>query len=308
MTVALFSHTDCFGHVETPGHAEQRARLDAVLEALENANLPLKRIEAPLARRDDLLRVHSPHYIDTVLNGCPPDDWRQLDADTALSPGSAEAALRACGAVLRAVDGVMDGTFERAFCAVRPPGHHARPANAMGFCLFNSVAIAAKHARDTYGLKRVAVVDFDVHHGNGTQEMFWDEEGMLYASIHQGDFYPGSGHAHEQGARGRIINVPLPAGTGSARWRQAYNDHIEGALKDFAPELILISAGFDGHRDDPLAQFQLGRSDFTWITAKLVDLALETANGRVVSVLEGGYDLAALGRCSVAHVAALGKA
>jgi acetoin utilization deacetylase AcuC-like enzyme len=308
MTLALITHPNCNIHVERPGHAEQRARLDAVLEALESANLPLKHIEAPLARRNDLLRVHSPKYIDTVLNGCPPDGWRALDADTALSPGSAEAALRASGAVIAAVDGVMDGTFERAFCAVRPPGHHARPENAMGFCLFNSVAIAAKHARDTYGLKRVAVVDFDVHHGNGTQEMLWDEEDMLYASIHQGDFYPGSGHAHEQGERGRIINVPLPAGTGSARWRQAYVDHIEGALKDFAPELILISAGFDGHRDDPLAQFQLGRSDFTWITASLVRQAGETANGRVVSVLEGGYDLAALGRCSVAHVAALGKA
>jgi len=308
MTVTLFSHTDCLKHVEIPGHAEQRARLTAVLDALRAADLDLVEHGAPLARRADLYRVHNKDYVNQVLDNAPLEGWTQLDPDTAQSPGSAEAALRAAGAVIAAVDGVMAGEYTRAFCAVRPPGHHARPGTAMGFCLFNSVAIAAKYARDVHGLSRVAVIDFDVHHGNGTQEMFWDEAGLFYASLHQGGFYPGTGKADERGGQGRIINAPLPAGTDSAAWRQAYEDRIHPALQDFAPDLVLLSAGFDAHRDDPLAQFNLCSADFAWITDKLVALALETANGRVVSVLEGGYDLAALGRCSAAHVKALGKA
>ncbi|PHS26732.1 MAG: acetoin utilization protein [Robiginitomaculum sp.] len=308
MKTALFSHTDCLKHVEIPGHAEQRARLTAVLDALRAADLNLLEQDAPLAKREDLLRVHNKGYVDQILDNVPLEGWKQLDPDTAQSPGSALAALRAAGAVIAAVDGVVAGDFKRAFCAVRPPGHHARPGTAMGFCLFNSVAIAAKYARDVHGLARVAVVDFDVHHGNGTQEMFWDEPGLFYASIHQEGFYPGTGKADERGKRGRIINAPLPAGTDGAGWRQAYEDHIHPALQGFAPELVLLSTGFDGHRDDPLAQFNLRSADFAWITDKLVDLAKETANGRVVSVLEGGYDLAALGRCCAAHVRALGKA
>lgn len=308
MKTALFSHTACLKHVEIPGHAEQRARLTAVLDAVRAADLDLVEHTAPLAKRADLLRVHNADYVDQILDNAPLEGWKQLDPDTAQSPGSAEAALRAVGAVIAAVDGMMASEYTRAFCAVRPPGHHARPGTAMGFCLFNSVAIAAKYARDIHGLSRVAVIDFDVHHGNGTQEMFWDEAGLLYASLHQEGFYPGTGKADERGKRGRIINAPLPAGTDGTAWRQAYEEHIHPGLQDFAPELILLSAGFDAHRDDPLAQFNLDSADFVWITDKLVALALETANGRVVSVLEGGYDLAALGRCSAAHVEALGKA
>ncbi|PHS25148.1 MAG: acetoin utilization protein [Robiginitomaculum sp.] len=306
MKTALFSHTDCLKHVEIPGHAEQRARLGAVLDAVRAADLDLVEHDAPLASRDDVLRVHDADYVKRVLDQGPDEGWTQLDPDTAQSPGSAKAALRAAGAVIAAVDGVMAGEYARAFCAVRPPGHHARPGSAMGFCLFNSVAIAAKYARDVHGLKRVAVVDFDVHHGNGTQEMFWDEDGLFYASIHQSGFYPGTGREDERGAKGRIINVPLPAGTDGTPWRHAYQRHIHTALEDFAPELVLLSAGFDAHKDDPLAQFNLGCDDFVWITEQLLTLARETARGRVVSVLEGGYDLAALGRCSVAHVTALG--
>ncbi len=305
MTLALISHPDCLGHIEIPGHAEQRARLTTVLEALDAARLNMVSVTAPLAKREALLLVHGADYVDQVLNCEPDEGWHKLDPDTALSPGSVNAALRAVGALIAGVDGVMANTFERAFCAVRPPGHHARPEAAMGFCLFNSVAIAAKYAQQHYGLKRVAVVDFDVHHGNGTQEMFWDEAGLLYASIHQADFYPGTGQAHEHGGQGRIINAPMPAGTGSTSWRQAYENTIHPALQSFSPELLLLSAGFDGHTDDPLAQFNLCSDDFSWITAKLVDLARETANGRVVSALEGGYDLSALGQCSVAHVKAL---
>ncbi len=303
---ALITHQACFEHVETSGHAEKRTRLSAVLDALAEDRFPdLVRLDAPRAELTDILRVHTPDYARLILEGEPTEGWHQLDADTALSPGSAEAALRVAGASIAAVDGVMTGQFRRAFCAVRPPGHHARPANAMGFCLFNGIAIAAKRAMQVHGLIRVAIIDFDVHHGNGTQEMLMDEPGMLYASIHQAPLYPGTGLADERGMRGRIVNVPLPAGTGSAQWRQAFEERISPAIEAFSPELILISAGFDGHHDDPLAGFELAAADFSWITTTLVHLADKSANGRVVSVLEGGYDLTALGQCSVAHVQAL---
>ncbi len=308
MSTALIIHQDCNLHVETPGHAEQRRRLDAVLQALETAALPCVRLEAPLAKREDLLRVHTPEYVDLILGSCPKNGWKQLDPDTALSPGSAEAALRATGAVIMAVDGVMAKEFNTAFCAVRPPGHHARPAKAMGFCLFNGIAIAARYAQQAYRLERVAVIDFDVHHGNGTQEMLNNVHGALYASLHQSPLYPGSGKAEERGQSGQIINVPLPAGTRSHEWRQAYLEHIHPALIRFAPQMIFISAGFDGHRDDPLAQFNLGSADYGWITDKLVNIAMKSAKGRVVSVLEGGYDLGALDRSSVAHMRALCEA
>ncbi len=306
MTLALITHTDCLGHVGTPGHVEQSDRLRVVLDALSEKNFPdLVRLDAPLAQREDVLRVHTTEYADLILHGAPDEGWRQLDADTYLGPGSAEAALRGAGASIAAVDGVMAGQYSRAFCAVRPPGHHARPAKAMGFCFFNGIAIAAKRAMQVHGLSRVAIVDFDVHHGNGTQEMLFDEPGMFYASLHQAPLYPGTGTVDETGKRGRIINMPLPAGTGSRVWRGAYREIIHPELELFAPEFIFISAGFDGHGDDPLAQFELTSADFFWITAMLVRLAEKTANGRVVSVLEGGYDLAALGRCSAAHVRAL---
>lgn len=307
MSVALFSHSAFDGHVPTPGHAEQIARLEAVRQALSPDKFPeLLRFAAPQAAIEDVVRVHEPDYVDLILHGAPEEGWRQLDADTAISAGSAEAALRVAGGVIAALDGVMAGEFNRAFCASRPPGHHARPGQAMGFCLFNGVAIAAKRAIEVYGLERVAVVDFDVHHGNGTQESLWDEPCALYASLHQAPLYPGTGNANERGGIGKTVNAPLPAGTNSTLWRQAYKDHIAPALADFAPQLLLLSAGFDGHQDDPLAQFALRSDDFRWITAKLVDQAMQTAQGRVVSVLEGGYDLDALGRSCAAHVGALG--
>lgn len=306
MSLALFTHKAFDGHLETPGHAEQRARLNAVLEALNPQDFPeALRFDAPQAERDDILRVHTPEYVDLILNGAPPQGWRQLDADTAICAGSAAAARRVAGGVIAALDGVMAGTFSRAFCASRPPGHHARAGQAMGFCLFNGVAIAAKKAIQAYGLKRVAVIDFDVHHGNGTQETLWDEQCALYASIHQAPLYPGTGHANERGGKGKIVNVPLPAGANSALWRQAYLDKIAPALEAFAPQFVFLSAGFDGHHADPLAQFSLTSEDFAWITAELVGLAAQTAQGRVVSVLEGGYDLGALARSCAAHVKAL---
>jgi acetoin utilization deacetylase AcuC-like enzyme len=260
--------------------------------------------QAPIATRGQLLRVHSEHLLEAVLESNPAE-LMQLDPDTVLSPRSAEAALRAAGAVVAAVDAVMIGAARRAFCAVRPPGHHATSDAAMGFCLFNSIAVAARHAIDAHGLERVAVVDFDVHHGNGTQAIFEHDRRVLYASSHQAPLYPWTGDRSETGA-GNIFNATLPPGSDGALFRRIWGDRLLPAIDDFAPQLLLISAGFDGHRRDPLAELQLDAADFGWLSEALVALADRHCQGRVVSALEGGYDLDALAECSVAHLRALG--
>jgi acetoin utilization deacetylase AcuC-like enzyme len=303
MTTALLTHPDCLRHVTPPGHPERVGRLEAILDALEDPRFDaLLRAEAPMGDEADILRCHPQAYIDRVRAAIPAEGWVALDADTHLSPGSFAAALRAVGAATAAVDMVLAGQAANAFCAVRPPGHHAETATPMGFCLFGNVAIAAKRALDHHGLNRVAVVDFDVHHGNGTQDLLWRETRSLFVSTHQMPLWPGTGDRHETGAHGNVLNVPLPPGTDGARFRAAMEAMVLPALDDFAPELVLISAGFDAHRADPLAQMALVEEDFAWVTRRLCDLADTHAGGRVVSTLEGGYDLPALAASVAAHV------
>ena len=305
--VALFTHAACLDHDPGPGHPETPERLAAVLEALDESAFPsLRRIEAPRATRAQLARVHVRRLIDSILDHGPLHYWRMLDADTMMSPGSAEAAQRAAGAVCAAIDAAMSGESPRAFCAVRPPGHHATPDTAMGFCLFNNVAIGAAHALAAHGLERVAIVDFDVHHGNGTQDIFWSEPRVMYASSHQWPLYPGTGDRAETGV-GNIVNATLPAGAGSKPFRDAWDNTLLPALDAFAPQLVLISAGFDAHKLDPLANLNLETGDYAWITHRLVEIARRHAEGRVVSSLEGGYSLDALRESVAAHVAALGE-
>ena len=305
MTTLLFSHDACLDHDTGEGHPERSDRLRAVTNALAVDQFAgLDRRDAPEVSRETLVLNHPEAFVEDVFARAPVDNQIFLDPDTIMSPGSAQAALRATGAVCAAVDEVLAGTADSAFCAVRPPGHHAEPDRAMGFCLFNSVAIAARHARDKFGLERVAVVDFDVHHGNGTQAAFWEDKDLFYASSHQYPHYPGTGAAGETG-QGNIINVPLPAGTGSGVFRSRFAEHVFPALNDFKPELLLISAGFDAHTDDPLAQLNLQDDDYGWVTDELLAIADQHSGGRVVSALEGGYDLGALGRSVAIHVQSL---
>lgn len=302
----LFTHPACAGHDMGEGHPEQPARLAAVLKALEGPEFSaMDRREAPICETDRLTLMHPRSYVDRLMAAFPATGRVQIDADTAVSPGSREAALRAAGGVVAAVDAVMSGDAPRAFCAVRPPGHHAEPDQTMGFCLFNNIAIGAAHARDVHGLTRVAVIDFDVHHGNGTQAMFENEPMLFYGSTHQMPLYPGTGRPNESGIAHNIVNAPLPPNAGSAQFRAAMKDVVLPRLDAFGPELVMISAGFDAHRDDPLAQVSLTEEDFEWATRELIAVADKHAEGRVVSALEGGYDLDALGRSAAAHVRAL---
>jgi acetoin utilization deacetylase AcuC-like enzyme len=300
---ALITHAACFEHRPPAGHPESPERLRVVLEALREATCPdLIRIEAPLGQLEDIARVHPAALIEQIISLEPEAGGRsrQLDPDTYLSAGSIEAAKRAVGAVIAAVDGVMKGALERAFCATRPPGHHAEANTPMGFCIWNSAAIGALYARHTYGLKRVAVVDFDVHHGNGSQELAERDADFFYASIHQGGIYPGSGLAEETAA-GNLVNVPVPAATTGPAWRSAVESKILPALLAFKPEIVIVSAGFDGHRLDPLAGLNLETDDYRWITERLLDVS----HGKLVSTLEGGYHLQALAACVLAHVQTL---
>ncbi len=300
---AIYSHEACLDHDTGPGHAECPQRLEVVVEALREAFPGLEWIEAPRATRGQLLRVHEPSLLARVL-GSRPLEPVALDADTMISPGSAEAALHAAGAGVAAVEAVVHGELDAAFCAVRPPGHHATAAAAMGFCLFDNIAVAAAHALERFGLARVAIVDFDVHHGNGTQDIFERDARVMYLSSHQWPLYPGTGDGDEQGV-GNIVNAPLPAGTGSEGFRRVWRERLLPALDDFGPQLLLISAGFDAHHLDPLANMALDEDDFAWITTELRAIAGRHAEGRIVSMLEGGYDLQALHACSIAHVGAL---
>jgi acetoin utilization deacetylase AcuC-like enzyme len=301
----LFTHPSSEEHDTGEGHPERADRIRAVREILGGAGFDaLERREAPRAELDHIVRVHREHYVDAVLDAVPAEGIAMLDEDTAISPASGEAALRAVGAMVAAVDAVVAGEAKTAFCAVRPPGHHAEPARGMGFCLFNNVAIGAAYARAAHGLARVAVVDFDVHHGNGTQAAFQRDPSVLFASTHQFPLFPGTGAADERGV-GNIYNVPLAPGSGSTEFRAGMEDIVLPALEAFAPELVLVSAGFDAHARDPLAALKLEEEDFAWITAKLVDIAGECCNGRIVSTLEGGYDLEALANSVAAHVGEL---
>jgi acetoin utilization deacetylase AcuC-like enzyme len=306
MTTALITHPDCLLHQPPQGHPERPARLSEILKTLDGEEFrPLVRKSAPKATKEALIRVHTPDFVEAILDAIPQSGYVQLDADTIASPGSGEAALRAAGAVIAGVDMVLAGEVKNAFCAVRPPGHHATQTRAMGFCLFNNVAVGALHARAVHGLTRIAVADFDVHHGNGTEAIFRADPDLFYASTHQSPLYPGTGYADETGIANNIVNVPLAPGAGGAEFRRAFERDILPALGAFAPELLIISAGFDAHRDDPLAQLRLDESDYAWATGALTAIAARTCQGRVVSALEGGYDLGALARSAGAHVRAL---
>ena len=299
----IYTHPACLDHETGLGHPESPTRLRAVLQALDDSRFAnVERVEAPRATREQLLRVHDASYIESIFAN--ERHSLRLDPDTVMSPDSLEAALRAAGAACAAVDDVMDGKTQRAFCAVRPPGHHATRDTAMGFCIFNSVAVAAAHALERYDLERVAIIDFDVHHGNGTQDIFWNDPRVKYLSSHQMPLYPGTGSRNERGA-GNILNAPLPPGAGSREFRAAWDEILLPALDAHRPQLLLVSAGFDAHRDDPLAQLQLETDDYAWVTQRLSALADTHAQGRMVSALEGGYDLEALRECTTAHVAAM---
>jgi acetoin utilization deacetylase AcuC-like enzyme len=306
MKTVLLSHPSCAEHDMGPWHPEAPARLEAVLAALAgDAFRDLDRLEAPPGTREQVERVHRGAYVDGILDEAPRAGLRHLDPDTAMNDASGDAALRAVGAVCAAVDAVVSGAARNAFCAVRPPGHHAVAARAMGFCLFNNVAIAAEQARRAHGLERVAVVDFDVHHGNGTQEHCFADPSLFYASSHQWPAYPGTGLEDETGVAMNVCNARLAPNTGSPQFRARWRDRILPALDAFRPDLIVVSAGFDAHRDDPLAQLRLAVDDFAWVTREILEVAERRAGGRVVSALEGGYDLAALAASAAAHVRAL---
>lgn len=295
----LFTHQAFRSHVTPPGHPERVDRLGAVERGL--AGIAVERRECPHGDEAEVLRCHPAGYLARVKAAVPKEGWAQLDGDTFLSPGSLDAAMRAVGGICAAVDAVVSGEAKTAFVAGRPPGHHAERETAMGFCLFGTVAIGVKRALDHHGLKRVAVVDFDVHHGNGTQDLLWDDGRCLFVSSHQMPLYPGTGRPEERGAHGQILNVPLRSGSGGRAMREVYEGKVFPALQAWEPELLLISAGFDAHADDPLAGLEWQAEDYRWLTDKLCDFA----DGRVVSSLEGGYDLDALAASVAAHVGVL---
>ncbi len=306
MTTLLFEH-GAFGAHETPaGHPERAGRYAAVTAALADGQFAaLIRRTAPRASRASLERVHTGAHIDAIERIAPGDGMVRLDPDTTMGPSSLDAALRAAGAGVAAVDAIYAGEASNAFVAARPPGHHAPPDRAMGFCLFNSAAVAALHARAAHGASRVAVVDFDVHHGNGTEAAFWHDEHAFYASSHEWPQYPGTGRATDRGAFDNVANAPLATGASGDDFRRAWGEHLLPALSNFRPDFLVISAGFDAHRADPLGGLALNEADFDWVTRELMAVAHSCCGGRVVSMLEGGYDLGALARSAAAHVTAL---
>src|SRR5947209_1871307 len=292
MTTLLLSHTACLNHLTPMGHPERPDRLRAIERALEHEKFQsLAREQAPMASLEVIARVHPMDYVEQVRDASPREGMVRLDADTTMSPGSFEAALRGAGGAVQAVDEVMEGKVVNAFVAVRPPGHHAEIATPMGFCLFNNVAVASRHAQKQHGAERVAIIDFDVHHGNGSQDIFWSDPTVMYCSTHQMPLYPGTGSAGERGARNTIVNAPLRPGDGGEQFREAVETSILPRLESFAPDLIIISAGFDWHMRDPRANLNFLEPDYAWVTRKLMEVADRCADGRVVSLLEGGYDL-----------------
>ena len=306
MSTLLITHPACLDHLTPSGHPERPERLRAVERALEAEKFQtLARVEAPMAPFETIALCHPMDYITEIRDATPEQGLVRLDADTSISPGSFEAALRAVGGAVHAVDEVLSNKAANAFVATRPPGHHAETARPMGFCLFDNAAIAARHAQQRHGVARAAIVDFDVHHGNGSQEIFWADKTVMYCSTHQMPLFPGTGAVIESGEYETIVNAPLRPGDGGEEFRDAFESRILPRLREFQPELIVISAGFDGHMRDPLANLNLLEADFAWATQKIMEVADRCAGGRVVSLLEGGYDLQALANSVAAHVTAL---
>jgi acetoin utilization deacetylase AcuC-like enzyme len=310
MSTLLISHDEaCLNHLTPQGHPERPDRLRALTQAFAADGFKsLVRLEAPMADAETIALCHPMDYIDAIRDASPDEGLIGLDADTVMSPGSFEAALRCVGGGTLAVDQVMAGKAANAFVSTRPPGHHAETARPMGFCLFNSAAIAARYAQKKYSAERVALVDFDVHHGNGSQDIFWADKTVMYCSTHEMPLYPGTGSASERGEHDTIVNAPLRAGDGGEKFREAMEGAILPQLRNFKPDFLVISAGFDAHTRDPLANLNFVESDYTWVTQKLMDVANESAKGRIVSMLEGGYDLQGLARSAAAHVTELMKA
>ena len=306
MSTLLLSHPACLEHLTPMGHPERPDRLRAVEQALEDEKFQtLAREQAPLAPLETIALCHPMDYVEAIRNASPEEGMVRLDADTSMSSGSYEAALRAVGGGMQAVDEVMTGKAANAFVAVRPPGHHTEVARPMGFCLFNNAAIAARYAQKKHGAERVAVIDFDVHHGNGSQDIFWSDKSVMYCSTHEMPLFPGTGALSERGEFNTVVNAPLRAGDAGKAFRAAFDTTILPRLREFKPDLLVISAGFDAHTRDPLANLNLVEADYTWVTQKLMEVADSTANGRIVSMLEGGYDLQGLARSAAAHVTAL---
>ncbi len=306
MATALITHKDCLGHENLPGHPERPERLEAILARLEAPEFSeLRRFEAPLGTDELVLLAHPKAYLDSIKASAPARGLVSLDQDTQMNPGSLAAAMRGVGSIALAVDLVCGGDVRNAFSAVRPPGHHAERQRAMGFCLFGNAVIGARHAMTSHGVGKVAIVDFDVHHGNGTQDLVWDDERVLFASIHQMPLYPGTGHSSEIGASGNILNIPFAPGLDGRSLINALETRILPAIRRHRPDLFIISAGFDAHREDPLANLNFAEDDFAEATRQLCSVADELCNGRVVSTLEGGYDLDALAESVAAHVSAL---
>ena len=306
MTTLLLSHPACLDHLTPPGHPERPDRLRAINQILAERRFdPLVRIEAPEGSLDDVTLCHSEPYVTELRGVAPTSGMVYIDGDTSMSPGTWEAVMRGVGGAVAATDAIMSGTHNNAFVAVRPPGHHAEINKPMGFCFFDNAAIAARHAQRKYGIARAAVVDFDVHHGNGTQDIFWADPTVMYCSTHQMPLFPGTGASGERGEHDNIVNAPLASEDGTAQFKSAFENLILPQLRKFGPELIMISAGFDAHYRDPLASLNLRADDFAWVTRKLMEVADSTAGGRIVSVLEGGYDLQGLQESVAAHVSAL---
>ena len=306
MTTLLISHDACLDHLTPAGHPERPDRLRALAQTFgDKAFNALVREQAPMADADTVALCHPMDYVEAIREASPDKGLIGIDADTVMSPGSFEAALRCVGGGTLAVDQVMSGKAANAFVATRPPGHHAETARAMGFCLFNSAAIAARYAQKKHGLDRVAIVDFDVHHGNGSQDIFWSDKTVMYCSTHEMPLYPGTGAVSERGVHNTIVNAPLRAGDGGDQFREAFETAILPRLRVFKPDILIISAGFDAHTRDPLANLNLLEADYAWVTRKLMEVADECAGGRLVSMLEGGYDLQGLAGSVAAHVTAL---
>ena len=306
MSTLLLSHPACLDHMTPMGHPERSDRLRAIEHALEDERFHmLAREQAPRAPLEVIALAHPMEYVEAIRNASPSDGMVHIDADTSMSPGSFEAALRGAGGAMYAVDEVMNQKAANAFVAIRPPGHHAEQTRPMGFCLFNNAAIAARYAQKRYGVERAAIVDFDVHHGNGSQDIFWTDKSVMYCSTHEMPLYPGTGAVSERGEHNNIVNAPLSAGDGGDAFRDAFNTVILPRLREFQPEILVISAGFDAHTRDPLANLNLVEADYTWVTKQLMEIADKSAQGRIVSLLEGGYDLQGLARSVAAHVTAL---
>ncbi|MBN9233293.1 MULTISPECIES: histone deacetylase family protein [Phyllobacteriaceae] len=307
MTTRLYSHPIFLEHITPPGHPERPDRLRAIERVLDDeAFAALDRREAPLGDEATILYCHPRDFVERVRKAIPATGLAQIDTDTTASPKTWQAALTAIGAANAAVDDVFAGDADNVFVAARPPGHHAEKTTAMGFCLFNTAAIAARHAQEKHGVERVAIVDWDVHHGNGTQDIFWDDPSVLYCSTHQMPLFPGTGAKNETGA-GNIVNAPLAPATGSDVFREAFRTRVLPAIDAFAPDLVIISAGFDAHHRDPLAEINLTEDDFDWATGQLMDSARRHSANRLVSLLEGGYDLHGLAFSVAAHVGRLMK-